>query len=48
MLCQASGVAEWTAENVCMALEGVKKAGKMGKRGWPLESGAEGLRGLAM
>lgn len=49
LLCQASGVAQWTAENVCPKLDGVKKAvGRLGKSRWPLEGGEDAYRGLSM
>jgi hypothetical protein len=49
LLCQASGIAQWTAENVCPKLDGVKKAiGRLGKSKWPVEAGEDTYRGLAM
>lgn len=49
LLCQASGVAQWTAENICPKLDGVKKAvGRLGKSKWPIEGGEDAYRGLSM
>jgi len=49
LLCQASGVAQWTADNVCGKLDGAKKAiGRLGKSKWPVEAGEDAYRGLAM
>jgi hypothetical protein len=50
LLCQASGVAEWTAEEVCGKVEGVRigSGGRVGKYRWPIEVSAETMRGLAM
>lgn len=49
LLCQASGVAQWTAENVCPKLDGVKKAiGRLGKSKWPVETQEDSYRGLSM
>ena len=49
LLCQAAGIAEWTAENVCPLVDSVRNAsGRLGKYRWPVETGAEAFRGLAM
>ncbi|WRT68416.1 uncharacterized protein IL334_005392 [Kwoniella shivajii] len=49
LLCQASGAAEWTAENVCLQVEPVKNAnGRVGKGKWPIEVGRETFKGLSM
>ncbi|KAK8854775.1 pH-response regulator protein palC [Kwoniella newhampshirensis] len=50
LLCQAGGVAEWAAENVCLDIEPVKTAcgGRVGKNRWPAESSRETFKGLSM
>jgi hypothetical protein len=50
LLCQAAGVADWTAEHVCPAVETSRTSsgGKIGKGKWPLDIGSETLRGLVM
>ncbi|WVR00020.1 pH-response regulator protein palC [Kwoniella sp. CBS 9459] len=50
LLCQASGVADWTAENVCLVVEPIKNAsaGRLGKGKWPAESSRETFKGLSM
>lgn len=49
LLCQASGVADWTAENVCSHLDSARIAsGRVGKSRWPIETNRETFRGLAM
>ena len=49
LLCQASGVAQWTADNVCGKLDGAKKAiTRLGKAKWPVETGGDAYRGLSM
>lgn len=49
LLCQASGVAEWAAENVCSYLDSARIAsGRVGKSRWPIETNRETFRGLAM
>ncbi|WWD19079.1 pH-response regulator protein palC [Kwoniella shandongensis] len=49
LLCQASGVAEWAAENVCLTVEPIKSAsgGRLGKHRWPAESSRETFMGLS-
>lgn len=49
LLCQAAGVAEWTAENVIPSLEPIRatSGGRAGKYRWPIEAGPEFFRGLA-
>lgn len=49
LLSQASGIADWTAENVCTSVESARNAsGRLGKGKWPVETGTEAFRGLAM
>ncbi|OCF37950.1 pH-response regulator protein palC [Kwoniella heveanensis BCC8398] len=50
LLCQASGVADWAAENVCLVVEPIKNAnaGRVGKGKWPAESSRETFKGLSM
>lgn len=51
LLCQAAGVMEWAADNVCPAVESARAAsGRLGKgkTKWPAETGAEACRGLSM
>ncbi|ORX38531.1 hypothetical protein BD324DRAFT_578025 [Kockovaella imperatae] len=49
LLCQASGIATYVADKICPVFEGAKKgAGRNGKLKWPVETGAEAFRGLAM
>lgn len=50
LLCQAAGVADWTAENVIIVLDPIRTAsgGRIGKHRWPIEASAEALRGLSM
>lgn len=49
LLCQAAGIAQWAAENVCPGLDGIRSAtGRVGKHRWPIETSAESLRGLSM
>ena len=50
LLSQASGVAEWTAEHVIPAVDAARVAsgGRIGKTRWPVETGSETFRGLAM
>ncbi|WVW85602.1 hypothetical protein I302_107640 [Kwoniella bestiolae CBS 10118] len=53
LLCQASGLADWVAENVILQVEPIRNAlggrlaGKGGGR-WPVESGREVFKGLSM
>ncbi|OCF57248.1 pH-response regulator protein palC [Kwoniella mangroviensis CBS 10435] len=53
LLCQASGLADWIAENVSLQVEPIKNAlggrlaGKGGNR-WPVESNRETFKGLSM
>lgn len=50
LLCQASGVAEWAAEHVCLQVESLKSvsSGRLGKGKWPAESSRETFRALSM
>ncbi|EAL20627.1 hypothetical protein CNBE3350 [Cryptococcus deneoformans B-3501A] len=50
LLCQASGVAEWAAENVCLQVEPLKgvSSGRLGKGKWPAESSRETFKALSM
>ncbi|WVR07500.1 pH-response regulator protein palC [Kwoniella sp. DSM 27419] len=50
LLCQAAGVADWAAENVCLLVEPVKNAsgGRVGKGKWPAETSQETFKGLSM
>jgi hypothetical protein len=49
LLCQASGIAKWTADELCPKLDGVKKAmGRLGKHKWPIEASEDACRGLSM
>jgi hypothetical protein len=49
LLCQASGIAKWTADELCPKLDGVKKAmGRLGKYKWPIEASEDACRGLSM
>ncbi|TYJ53010.1 pH-response regulator protein palC [Cryptococcus floricola] len=50
LLCQASGVAEWASENVCLKVEPVKSAmgGRLGKGRWPAETSRETFKALSM
>ncbi|WVQ74937.1 hypothetical protein IAR50_004545 [Cryptococcus sp. DSM 104548] len=50
LLCQASGVAEWASENVCLNVEPVKSAngGRLGKGRWPAETSRETFKALSM
>lgn len=50
LLCQAAGVADWAAENVVVLLDPIRAAsgGRVSKYRWPIECGAEAMRGLSM
>ena len=50
ILCQASGSAQWTAENVAPLVETARvgSGGKLGKNRWPVEASADSFRGLSM
>nr|XP_019011489.1 pH-response regulator protein palC [Kwoniella pini CBS 10737]OCF50270.1 pH-response regulator protein palC [Kwoniella pini CBS 10737] len=50
LLCQASGIAEWTSENVSLKVDPVKQAcgGRVGGQKWPIESNRETFKGLSM
>ncbi|WVO13475.1 hypothetical protein L204_101094 [Cryptococcus depauperatus] len=50
LLCQASGVADWAADNVCLQLEPVRSAsgGRLRKDKWPAETSRETLKALSM
>jgi hypothetical protein len=49
LLCQAAGIADWAAENICPQVESIRNSsGRLGKNRWPVETGAEAFRGLAM
>jgi hypothetical protein len=49
LLCQASGVADWTGEKICPVLDGIKEStGRVGRNKWPIETSAETLRALSM
>jgi len=49
LLCQAAGVADWTAENVVASLDPIRATtgGRAGKYRWPIEAGPEFFRGLS-
>ena len=49
LLCQASGIVQYAADNICPKLEGSKQVvRRLGKAKWPVESGEDAFRGLSM